>query len=65
MTELKIIKDGGSVSICKDCDNQLDAFIDIFTEDDETPSLFKTIDDAMLFAEIIVNLFKVIMNDIE
>lgn len=61
MTELRIIKDDeGVVSICKDCNNQLDSFIDIYTDDEETPSPFRTIKDAELFAEIIVKLLKVI-----
>ena len=61
MTELRIIKDSdGVVSICKDCNNQLESFIDIYTEDEDTPALFKTVDDAVLFAEIILKLLEVI-----
>ena len=61
MNGFNMIKDNGSVSICKGCDNQLDAFIDIFTEDEETPSPFKTIEDAELFAKIIVKLLEVVI----
>ena len=34
----------------------LDAFIDIYTDDGDDSSPFKTVDDAKLFAEIIVKL---------
>lgn len=34
----------------------LDAFIDIYTDDGNNTSPFKTVDDAKLFAEIIVKL---------
>lgn len=45
------------VSICmkEDCD-MLDGFIDIYTDVDDAPSPFKTVDDAKFFAEIIVKL---------
>ena len=35
---------------------ELDAFIDIYTDDGNGTSPFKTVDDAKLFAEIIVKL---------
>ena len=38
----------------------LDAFIDIYTDDGDSTSPFKTVDDAKLFAEIIVKLLDVI-----
>lgn len=60
MTELRIIKDTDSVSICKGCDDSSDAFIDIYTDDESTPSVFRTIDDAILFAEVIVKLLEVV-----
>ena len=65
---MKIIKDNHSVSICKSnskCD-MTDAFIDIQVDDDgDYPSPFKTVEDAKLFAEIIVKLLEAIYNDIE
>lgn len=64
MTELQIIKDNdGVVSICMDCNSHMESFIDIYTIDKSTPSLFKTIEDAELFAEVLVKLLKVILND--
>lgn len=58
---LKIIKGDDTVSICKDCNSQLHSFIDIYCEDKDTPSLFKNIDDANLFAKIIIKMLHVIM----
>ena len=58
---LKIIKDkdNESVSICcRDTDDILDGFIDIYVDDELTPSLFKNLDDAELFAKIIVKLLE-------
>ena len=66
MTEYEIIPDSSSVSICKDCDESVMAFIDIYTDDEDTPSPFKDIETAKAFAEIIVKLLKVVDNsDIE
>ena len=60
MTTLKIIKSEDTVSICKDCDSQLQSFIDLYCEDEDTPSLFEDVEDAYLFAQIIVKLLEVI-----
>lgn len=65
MIDFRISVEDDAVSICKgDCDF-LSGFIDIFVDEPDTPSPFKNIEDAELFAEIIVKLLKVISNDIE
>lgn len=57
----KILTDGyDGVSICMDCNSSLQSFIDIYTGDESTPSPFENIDDAKLFAEIIIKLLGVI-----
>ena len=63
MTELNIIRDDYGASICKECDDTMKSFIDIYIENEDTPSLFKEIKDAELFAEIIVKLLRVMLND--
>ena len=63
MTELRIIKDNdGVVSICMDCNSHIESFIDIYTKDKSTPSLFTNVEDAVTFAEILVKLLKVILD---
>ena len=65
---MKIIRDNEySVSICKDDSNcaMEDAFIDIYVDDGDFPSPFKSVEDAELFAEMIVKLLGVVYNDIE
>ena len=49
------------VTICKgkDCD-LLDGFLDIYVKDKDIDSPFKSVDDAKLFAEIIIKLLGVI-----
>ena len=65
---MKIIKDKGSVSICTSnskCDIR-ESFMDIWVDDEgDFPSPFKSVEDAELFAEMIVKLLGVIYNDIE
>lgn len=65
---MRISKDNESVSICKgdsDCAME-DAFIDIWVDDKgDFPSPFKSVEDAELFAEMIVKLLGVVYNDIE
>ena len=63
MTELRIVKDNdGVVSICMDCNSHIESFIDIYTKDKSTPSLFTNVEDAVTFAEILVKLLKVILD---
>ena len=54
-----------AVTICckgeKKC-HFLDGFLDIYIDDEEAPSPFKTLDDAMKFAKIIINLLELIEN---
>lgn len=58
--KFNIIEDYDSVSICMDCDTSSNSFIDIYTGDEpEIPSPFRTVDDAELFAKIIVKLLEV------
>lgn len=38
----------------------LESFIDIWVDDDDLDSPFKSVDDAVLFAEMIVKLLKVV-----
>ena len=57
--------DVGDVNISMSECGFMNAFITIYTDDDSTPSPFKEIDDAELFAEIIVKLLKVINDDLE
>ena len=66
---MKIIKDNEhTVSICKGDSNcaMENAFIDIYVDDEgDFPSPFKSVEDAELFAEMIVKLLGVVYNDIE
>ena len=59
--EYTIQREENAVTIClgKDCDF-LDGFLDIYIDFDENPSPFKTLDDAELFAKIIIKLLKVV-----
>ena len=56
-----IIERDEAVSICNDtiC-TYYSAFIDIFIDDGDFHSPFKNIEDAVLFAEIVVKLLEVI-----
>ena len=58
----KLCEDGcDSVHInLKPHTGDLDAFIDIYTDDGDNTSPFKTVEDAKLFAEIIVKLLDVV-----
>lgn len=59
---LKIVKDKSAecVSLCKDCDDMLDGFIDVYTDDELVPSPFKTLDDAEDFLKIIKKLLEAV-----
>ena len=58
--KFKVLTDGyDGVSICMDCNSSLQSFMDIYTGDESTPSPFKNIEDAKLFAGIIVRLLEV------
>ena len=64
---MNIVKQENSVSICKgdkECD-MLDAFVDIWVDDGNHTSPFKTLEDAELFAEILIKLMGAICDDIE
>ena len=63
MTNLELVVNSNGVSICKDCGSYINAFIDIYIDKKDTPSLFKTVDDAVLFAEIILKLLEAIDYD--
>lgn len=54
-------KEDGIVGIClgEEC-HHLNAFIDIWVDDDVTNSPLKTIEDAKLLADVIVKLLKVV-----
>lgn len=56
----KVIKGDNCVSICMDCDSELDSFIDIFSNDYDTPSPFASVGVAYAFALIIVNMLEII-----
>lgn len=64
MSNYKIIIDemGMSVHILlPHCSSSLEAFIDIYIDDEDTDeSIFKDIEDAKVFAEIIVKLLDVV-----
>lgn len=65
---MKIISDDESVCICiKNSENEwVDSFIDIWVDNEgDIPSPFKSVEDAKLFAEMIVKLLGVVYNDIE
>lgn len=60
-----IYKDCESVHINLDpYTGSLDAFIDIYLDDGDSSSPFETVDDAKLFAEIIVKLLNRIGDDL-
>lgn len=61
MSRYSIQADDGGVTICqgKDCDF-LDGFLDIYIDDGEISSPFQTVEDAILFAEIIIKLLGVV-----
>lgn len=63
----KVGADDNCAYICtneSDC-KYLDAFLCVFIDDGYTDSPFKNVEDAKMFAGIIVKLLKVITNDIE
>lgn len=65
---MRIISDNESVGICiKNSENEwIESFIDIWVDDEgDFPSPFKSVEDAELFAEMIVKLLGVVYNDIE
>lgn len=51
-----------SICLCKDCDYIDGSFINIWVEDENVnqPSPFKSIEDAKLFAEILVKLMRIV-----
>ena len=63
--KFNIIKEDDIVSICVDCDNSLDSFIDIYVDDTDIKSPFKDIGDAEFFAKWIVKMLKVMTDDIK
>ena len=65
MNEYNICSDTSCVNIgLGDCD-YISSFLNIFIDSDGISSPFKNREDAELFAKIMVNLLKVITNDIE
>ena len=65
MNEYNICKEEDNVSISIGECSYIKAFMTIFIDDDVIDSPFKKIEDAELFAEIIVKLLKVISDDIK
>ena len=57
--EYKILKGDNWVGICCGCDSELDTFIDVYSNDPETPSPFKSVESAYAFAVMLVNLLEV------
>jgi len=60
---IKVDETGMSVHILlPHCSSSLEAFIDIYVDDDEdiNESIFKDIEDAKVFAEIIVKLLEAV-----
>lgn len=57
---LKIMKSDKSVSICDNCNHELQSFIDIYCDDYDTPSPFKSIESAYDFAVIIIKLLEAV-----
>ena len=65
MAKYEICSDDASVNVSYgDCD-YVSSFLNVFVDSKTTPSPFKNIDDAELFAEIMVKLLKVISDDIK
>lgn len=56
----KILKGDNSVSICMECNHEIESFIDIYSDDYDTPSPFKSVENAYDFAVILVKLMEVI-----
>lgn len=65
MIDYNICLDDDCVNISVNDCNYVSSFMNIFIDSNITPSPFKDIEDAELFAEIMVKLLKVISNDIE
>ena len=64
MVNYKIKIDDDSVSICaSDNCTYKEGFIDIFVDSELIRSPFENVDDAKLFAEIIVKLLRCVQND--
>ena len=62
MSEFKIVEDDEMVGICcKGRESVLDSFIDVYINDEISPSPFKTTKEAKMFAEIIVKLLESVM----
>lgn len=65
MNEYQICSDEECVNVSQGKCNYVSSFLNIFVDSPTTPSPFRDIEDAELFAEIMVKLLKVITNDIE
>ena len=61
MSKYAIQREEHAVTICMndDCDF-LDGFLDIYIDLEESPSPFKDLDDAELFARVIIKLLEVV-----
>lgn len=62
MSNYKVISEDDVVTICRDenCDFE-HGFLDIYLDDEDAPSPFNNLEDAELFAKIIVKLLDVII----
>ena len=56
MNNYKVVSDNSSVSICYKCEDFSKAFIDIYVKNEEINSVFDTVKDAKLFAEVIARM---------
>ena len=65
MNEYNLCSDDTNVNISMGNCNYSSSFLTIFIDSNTTPSPFKNVEDARLFAEIMVKLLKVITDDIK
>lgn len=56
----KILKGDNSVSICQECNHEIESFIDIYSNDYKTPSPFPSVESAYLFAVILVKILELL-----
>ena len=65
MIEYNICIDDGCVNVSQGNCNYVSSFLNMFIDSNTTPSPFNNVEDAELFAEIMVKLLKVITDDTE
>ena len=59
---LKVVRDesAGCVSLCMNCNDTLSAFMDVYVDDGDSPSPFRTLDDVEDFVNIIKKLLETV-----